>query len=323
MGTKTKAMEFENNENRGFTYIPNWMCELGLRSSELITYAVIYGYTMRCGSYTGSLAFLAKRACLTKQGVIKVLSRLTELGHITRRQIGIQKRYGTAQYAYFALVNGELPKIRQDANEGDRERCSQDRSTESNASVNRVYPINKEINIKQNKVLPSPSNDGTAKSKAKRVTLAGDGESTEGGKDHSSSKEDSSKGRDEGEQAKLEAEFEELWKLYPRKQGRSEARRAYIFARRHGETMQRVKEGLEAYLRRIEREGTLPRFVKQGGNWFVYHRWADGDTPVSERRQTGGEKPVNRALNYSQRHYTKEYLKSCGISFEIDDDDDE
>ena len=33
--------------------------------------------------------------------------------------------------------------------------------------------------------------------------------------------------------------------------------------------------------------------------------------------------PVNRALNYNQRHYTKEYLKSIGISFEIDDDDDD
>lgn len=307
-------METENNENRGFTYIPYWMCELGLRSSELITYAVIYGYTMRCGSYTGSLAFLAKRACLTKQGVIKVLGRLTDLGHITRRQIGFHKRYGTALFAYFALVNGQLPKLQGGESENDRERSLTDRSTGSTAPVNRVYPINKETNKDQNKVLPSPLKD---------VTHAGDGESTEGGKDLSS-KGVPSKGACGCEQAELEAEFEELWKLYPRKQGRSEARRAYIFARRHGETAQRVREGLEAYLRRIEREGTLPRFVKQGGNWFVYHRWADGDTPAAERRQaSGGEKPVNRALNYSQRHYTKEYLKSCGISFDIDDDDDE
>ena len=109
---RKSAMETENNENRGFTYIPYWMCELGLRSSELITYAVIYGYTMRCGSYTGSLAFLAKRACLTKQGLIKVLARLTELGHITRRKIGEEKKFGSAKYAYFALVNGSPPRRR-------------------------------------------------------------------------------------------------------------------------------------------------------------------------------------------------------------------
>ena len=130
-----------------------------------------------------------------------------------------------------------------------------------------------------------------------------------------------------GNNSLYDREFEELWKLYPRKQGRSDARSAYIFARRSGVTEETVRKGIEAYLRFIEARGTDPRYVKQGGNWFHSRCWEDAEAleraaaarPETAPRRNGGN---NRALNYKQRHYTKESLKAMGISFDIDDDDE-
>lgn len=128
----------------------------------------------------------------------------------------------------------------------------------------------------------------------------------------------------------FEKEFEGLWELYPRKQGRSDARKAYISARRSGLSEETVRRGVEAYVRYIDSRSTDRRFVKQGGNWFLSRCWEDAEAleKAAEARPEQNAPPRrgtqnNRALNYKQRHYTMDSLKAMGISFDIDDDDDD
>lgn len=76
----------------------------------------------------------------------------------------------------------------------------------------------------------------------------------------------------------LETEFDILWKLYPKKQGKSNAERDYIKARKDKKnptTFEAVKEGLERYLSYIKTEDTPSRYVKQGSTWFHQRCWED------------------------------------------------
>lgn len=84
--------------------------------------------------------------------------------------------------------------------------------------------------------------------------------------------------------ASPEAEFDILWKLYPRKEGKSNAKRDYIKARKDKKnpaTYEEVKKGLENYIAYIKAEKIESRFVKQGSTWFHQRCWED-------EYQTGG-----------------------------------
>lgn len=77
----------------------------------------------------------------------------------------------------------------------------------------------------------------------------------------------------------LTAEFEILWKLYPkgRKQGKDKAKRVYIRERKKkdGPSFDLVKTKLLEYTKQIQVKHTEPQFIKQGGTWFGQHSWED------------------------------------------------
>ena len=132
-----------------------------------------------------------------------------------------------------------------------------------------------------------------------------------------------------GNNSLYDREFEELWKLYPRKQGRSDARKAYIFARRSGVAEETVRRGVEAYVRYVEARGTDPRYVKQGGNWFFSRCWEDAEAlekaaaaPLQRSAPPRRSADYNPALDYPQKRYTRAELKKLGISFRDEDDDE-
>ena len=73
-----------------------------------------------------------------------------------------------------------------------------------------------------------------------------------------------------------EREFvEEVWPLYPRRQGKERAIEKYIMHRRMGTTKEEVINGIEAYKRYIDREGVERQFVKQGSTFFSQQAWKD------------------------------------------------
>lgn len=75
--------------------------------------------------------------------------------------------------------------------------------------------------------------------------------------------------------AELESEFSEIWKIYPKKQGRQNALSAYMKARKNGTTSEEIRKGLEAYLRYLKAQETEERFIKNGSTWFYQNCWKD------------------------------------------------
>jgi DNA-binding MarR family transcriptional regulator len=71
------------------------------------------------------------------------------------------------------------------------------------------------------------------------------------------------------------AEFESIWKLYPRKEGKSNAYKSYVKARKDGETKESILDGLNRYLTQIKAENTPTQYIKHGSTWFNQRCWHD------------------------------------------------
>ena len=70
-------------------------------------------------------------------------------------------------------------------------------------------------------------------------------------------------------------EFEKLWAMYPKKQGKKKALADYTKARKKGTTYEEVLEGISAYVKYIDESNTEDRFVKQGSTFFSQQAWQD------------------------------------------------
>lgn len=73
-----------------------------------------------------------------------------------------------------------------------------------------------------------------------------------------------------------ENEFEELWKLYPRKEGKNVALKKYIQYRKNNEaTFDEVKQGILNYKKIIEKNKTSTQYILHGSTFFNQKRWED------------------------------------------------
>lgn len=75
-------------------------------------------------------------------------------------------------------------------------------------------------------------------------------------------------------------EFEALWKLYPKKQGKDKAYGYYEKARKSGTTYEEVKNGIEAYVEYIKAEQTDAQYIKMGSTFFSQKAWLDDWTAL-------------------------------------------
>lgn len=83
------------------------------------------------------------------------------------------------------------------------------------------------------------------------------------------------KANDSVSSASLEDEFNTIWSLYPRKQGKSNAFKAYVKARKKGVTKETIYNGLQNYIEYIKVEKVKSQFIKQGSTWFNQECWND------------------------------------------------
>lgn len=72
-----------------------------------------------------------------------------------------------------------------------------------------------------------------------------------------------------------EQEFEKLWELYPRRQGKKEAYAHYVKARKSGTTSEEVEKGIIAYANYIKATNTEERYTKRGASFFSQQAWQD------------------------------------------------
>lgn len=71
------------------------------------------------------------------------------------------------------------------------------------------------------------------------------------------------------------SEFENLWKLYPRKHGKKNALDSYIRARKSGTTYEEVEKGIKAYANYVRAERIEERYIKHGSSFFSQQSWQD------------------------------------------------
>ena len=92
----------------------------------------------------------------------------------------------------------------------------------------------------------------------------------------------------------IDAEFESLWKRYPRKKGIESAYKSYLKARQNGTTFDEVINGLENYLKEIEVKKTATQYIKHGSTWFSQHCWQDEYVTVEESKPNEYDDVVNK-----------------------------
>ena len=88
----------------GHIVIHDWMVnDLSLKGSELITYALIYGFSQDGESeYHGTVQYVAKWCGVTRSNASLVLSRLCEKGLLNRREVNERNQ---TYYNYSAVLN--------------------------------------------------------------------------------------------------------------------------------------------------------------------------------------------------------------------------
>lgn len=91
----------------------------------------------------------------------------------------------------------------------------------------------------------------------------------------------------------LEEDFNKLWKLYPRKEGKKKSFEAYKRAIKKGTTNKEIQTGIVNYLTQIKVQGTDKKYIKQGSTWFNGECWDDdynlgeSQAPVNPKEKTG------------------------------------
>ncbi len=82
----------------------------------------------------------------------------------------------------------------------------------------------------------------------------------------------------------IEAEFETLWKLYPRKNSKRDALRHYTASRNRGAKYNDVLNGLYAFLDYIEANKIETQYIKHGSTWFCQECWNDDYSMINKKR---------------------------------------
>ena len=85
----------------------------------------------------------------------------------------------------------------------------------------------------------------------------------------------------------LKEEFETLWSIYPRKQGKEKAFGYYEKARKSGATYDEIEYGVISYIRYIQAEQTDPQYIKMGSTFFSQKAWKDDWTVVVKPKSSG------------------------------------
>lgn len=81
-------------------------------------------------------------------------------------------------------------------------------------------------------------------------------------------------------------EFDNLWILYPRKQGKDKAFGYYEKARKNGTSYEEVEAGIKAYIQYINDNEVEPQYIKQGSTFFSQKAWQD-DWSIRKRPDSG------------------------------------
>lgn len=219
--------------------------ELGLKGNELLLYALIYGFTQDgVSEFSGSLKYMCDWTNSTKPTVLAILAKLVAKGLISKRS---ETNNGvlTNRYKIVPLERGE------EAPQGVKKLYGGGKETLLGV-VKKLYwggketlPNNIVDNIEDNIVDKKEINKEKANRSGKKS------------------------------ETDWRAEFEKLWKLYPRKQGKDKALLSYMKARKANTSCEAIENGLEKYIAYIRANKIDAKYIKHGSTWFNQKCWED------------------------------------------------
>lgn len=105
----------------------------------------------------------------------------------------------------------------------------------------------------------------------------------------------------------IEQEFEEVWKLYPRKEDKKKAFSAYKTARKKA-SFDEIKKGVETYSNHIKASNTDKRYIKLGATYFNGECWANNYEQAEPKEELIKGKYT--------RAQVEEFAKQLNISYE-------
>lgn len=121
-------------ERQQFITIQEWMLDLGLKGSELLAYALVWGFSQDGETiYRGGCSYAAKWLGITKENARAVLNKLADKGLLDKQE---QYKNGV-KFCYYRIGSGTTPKIEVPP-------------TPKTADSNDIY-ISKDISISNNK----------------------------------------------------------------------------------------------------------------------------------------------------------------------------
>lgn len=95
----------------------------------------------------------------------------------------------------------------------------------------------------------------------------------------------SSEPKKKSDKSQFESDFEECWSIYPKKQGKAQARKAYLkFAEKDPDLKEKVTSGIKSYIGYIGQNRIENRFVKHGSTFFNQECWNDDYSNTTAER---------------------------------------
>lgn len=286
-------LKIEGINSAGFGIIP----KLVMQDRELsIVAKAIYSY-FRSYTGTGDSCFpTRKKICydlnISNDTFSKHLKNLVRFGYVKVEQIKENGRFSHNVYTISDTIS-PCPKISDTENFGNGKLDTKNNSYKNN-SINKINSINNNDHFFQNDRLSQEAIKGTTvpvvgELQTKRSSLnngivISKSENKESIKENNSNSADNKKAPRVSEK-QLKQEFENLWALYPRKQGKKVAEAAYIRARRRGVEADVVASGIKSYVDYINAKKISQEYIKQGSTFFNQNSWDDewetGNKPVS------------------------------------------
>ena len=80
------------------------------------------------------------------------------------------------------------------------------------------------------------------------------------------------------------SEFESIWDMYPKKQGKTNAFKAFQKALKEGEKIEDIKAGLQAFKAYLQALNVDSQYIPMGSTWFNQRRWNDDYTITRTRK---------------------------------------
>lgn len=237
-------MSTSNYETDSFINVQLWMRdELDLNGAELLIYALIRGYSNGPNQYcTCDQEYIAHWCGVSSRQVRKLIAVLEEKGLVVKETLTPDFK-SAPRYRYKAI----RPKKQ---SQEEVETLPEQSSGGVNDHRNKV-PVTGGTKFR---LSPEQSSGTTSNNINNNIN-------------NNIIKENIKRNSEPDE-------FEELWKLYPRKEGKKDAYAAYKKAIRNGTTNQEIRQGIENYKAWLKAKNETT-YIKQGSTFFKGEHWTN------------------------------------------------